>query len=450
MSQPLQERRKSQLSDKERVRDFQRKLYLKAKREPGFRFYVLYDKVRLLHFLREAYSRVKSNGGSAGVDGVTFSDIEEYGIEKYLSEISESLKKQSYKVSPVKRVYIPKANGQKRPLGIPTIKDRIVQMSCKLVIEPIFEADFADSSHGFRPKRSSKDAVAEIKLNLKQGKAEVFDADLSKYFDTIPHEKLLIVIAKRISDSNVIHLLKLWLKAPISEEGRISGGKKNKLGTPQGGVISPLLANIYLHLLDKLVNSKEMFRRLGIKMIRYADDFILIGREIPEEILDYVEYILTRMGLKLNMEKSRKVNAYKESFDFLGFTFRWDKGQQNWMKRYWQIEPSMKSQNKIREKMGEYFKTHRHTAMPEFALGINTILRGWMNYFHIPEVSYSRKTFNRLQWHLTKSLYFHYKKKSQRSSKLYRQHGFDGIVKQFGLVDPSKYIYQKRLAKALR
>ena len=443
MSGPLQEKRKSQMSDQERVRDFRRKLYLKAKREPGFRFYVLYDKVYLVHFLREAYRRVKANGGRPGLDGVTFAGIEACGIEKYLAEISEELKNRSYQPSAVRRVYIPKANGQQRPLGIPTIKDRIVQMSCKLVIEPIFEADFDESSYGFRPKRSSKDAVTEIKRNLKQGKAEVYDADLSKYFDTIPHDKLLLLTGRRISDRNVLHLIKMWLKAPISEDGKISGGKKNKLGTPQGGVISPLLANIYLHLLDRLVNSKEMFRRSGIKIIRYADDFILIGRDIPQEILDYVKHIITRMGLKLNLEKSRRINAYKESFDFLGFTFRYDKGQLDWRKRYWHIEPSKKSQNKIRTTLKEYFKANRYKAMPDFVPGLNTLLRGWMNYYHIPRVSYCRKTFKRLHWHLHRSLYFHYRKKSQKVSKLYRRYGFDGMVSRFGLIDPEKYIYQE-------
>ena len=448
MSGPLQERRRSQMSDQERVRDFQRKLYQKAKREPDFRFYVLYDKIGLNHFLREAYRRVKANGGSPGIDGVTFADIEASGIDKYLADISEELKNRSYKPSAVKRVYIPKANGQKRPLGIPTIKDRIVQMSCKLVIEPIFEADFEESSYGFRPKRSPKDAVTEIKRNLKHGKAEVFDADLSQYFDTIPHDKLLTVIGKRISDRNVIHLIKLWLKAPISEDGKMSGGKRNKLGTPQGGVISPLLANIYLHLVDRLINSKEMFRRLGIKIIRYADDFILIGRHIPQEILDYVKRILERMGLMLNLEKSRKVNAYKESFDFLGFTFRYDKGQIDWKKRYWHIEPGKRSQIKLRENIREYFKGYCYKALPEFIPGLNMILRGWMNYFHIPGVSYCRKTFKRMHWHLHKRFYFHYRKKSQKVSKLYRRYGFDGLVSRFGLIDPEKYIYQQRLVKA--
>lgn len=443
MGEALEKRQKSQLSDAERVQDFQRKLYQKAKREPAFRFYVLYDKICLGHFLREAYRRVKANGGSAGIDGESFSDIEGYGLDQYLSELSSELEKGIYKPSAVKRVYIPKANGQQRPLGIPVIKDRIVQMSCKLVIEPIFEADFKKCSYGFRPKRSSKEAVTEIKSNLRQGKAEVFDADLSRYFDTIPHAKLLLSVAQRISDRRVLHLIKLWLKAPVSEEGRMSGGKKNKVGTPQGGVISPLLANIYLHHLDRIVNDKELFKRFGIKMIRYADDFILMGRSIPAEVLSYVREILTRMGLQLNMAKSREVNAYEEGFDFLGFTFRWDKGQLDWKKRYWHIEPSKKSQNKVRERIRDYFESNCYKAMPDIIPGLNALLQGWMNYYHIPHVSYCRISFNRLQWHLHQRLHFHYRKKSQKVSKLYRRYGFDGIVNRFGMIDPSQYIYQK-------
>lgn len=436
------------MSDKERVRDFQRKLYRKAKREANFRFYVLYDKVGLVYLLREAYKRVKAKGGAPGVDGLSFAEIEEYGIEQYLAEISAELKKETYRPLPVKRVFIPKGNGDKRPLGIPTIKDRIVQMSCKMVIEPIFEADFEDSSYGFRPKRSSKGAITEIRENLKRGKTEVFDADISKCFDTIPHDKLLIVLGKRISDSKLLHLIKLWLKAPINEDGKMSGGKKNKLGTPQGGVISPLLANIYLHLLDKLVKNKDKIKRVGIEIIRYADDFILMGKQIPEDILEYVRDILERMGLKLNTEKSRRIIAKEESFDFLGFSFRYDRGQTDWRLKYWHIEPSMKSQKKMRENMKEYFRKNRYKSMPEFSPGLNAILRGWMNYYHIPGVSYCRKTFNRMKWHLDVSLWKHYTKKSQKVSKLYRRYGFDGMVKKYGLIDPSKYIYQHKLVKA--
>jgi len=207
-------------------------------------------------FLLEAYYRVKANKGSAGIDGKGFGNIEEIGLYTFIEEIHNELKNHTYKPEPVKRVYIPKANGKERPLGIPTIKDRVVQMSCKIVIEPIFEADFEDNSYGFRPKRSAKDAIKAIKTNLKEGKTEILDADLSSYFDTIPHDKLMSLIGQRISDKYVLRLIKMWLKTPVSENGKLQGGKKNKVGTPQGGVISPLLANIYLNLLDKIVNGK--------------------------------------------------------------------------------------------------------------------------------------------------------------------------------------------------
>jgi len=242
----LQRNEKVSKSGPERVRDFQRKLYRKAKQDPKFRFYVLYDKIRLMQFLAEAYRRVKANRGAPGVDGITFELIEDMGLDDFLSQLQKELLSKTYKPEPVLRVYIPKADGSKRPLGIPTIRDRIVQMACKLVIEPIFEADFDDASYGFRPKRSASDAVRVIREKLKEGKTHVLDADLSKYFDTIPHNKLLTLIAQRISDKNILHLIKLWLKAPVVEDGKVSGGKRNKLGTPQGGVISPLLANIYL------------------------------------------------------------------------------------------------------------------------------------------------------------------------------------------------------------
>jgi RNA-directed DNA polymerase len=226
-------------SDDERVREFQRKLYRKAKQERGFRFYVLYDKICLPHFLREAYRRVRSNHGSPGIDGETFETIEARGLEVFLAEIAGELRAEVYRPSAVLRRMIPKANGKERPLGIPTIKDRVVQMSCKLVIEPIFEADFEECSFGYRPKRSAKDAIREIKQALLAGKTEVFDGDLTSYFDTIPHDKLVIALEQRISDKRVIKLIKLWLKAPVSEHGRMTGGRKSEMGTPQGGVLAP-------------------------------------------------------------------------------------------------------------------------------------------------------------------------------------------------------------------
>lgn len=437
----LQTRPKSQMSDKERVRDFQRKLYQKAKQEEKFCFYVLYDKVRLPYFLRESYKRCKANGGSAGVDGMTFKDVGIYGVDKFLAEIREELESKTYKPQPVLRVHIPKANGKTRPLGIPTIKDRVIQMSVKLVIEPIFEADFEESSYGFRPCRSSGDAVREIKQRLQEGRCEVFDADLSAYFDTIPHKGLLQLVGKRISDKNILHLIKLWLKAPVTENGRLIGGKKNKLGTPQGGVISPLLANIYLHEFDKAVNREEgVFYQNGIKIIRYADDWVLMAKRIPQRALDYLNKLLKSMELKLNEEKSKIVNAFDESFDFLGHTFRlYDDlfGRKN--RKYWSVEPSSKSQKRVRGKIREYLRYNGHKPPQDVANDLNTITRGWINYFSIKGVTYPNKAKRSLRYYLRGKLTRYYKRKSQRKSKLYNQGAFKVLVSKYGLIDPTKH-----------
>jgi group II intron reverse transcriptase/maturase len=323
----LQEVPWSGKSDEERVRDFQRKLYRKAKEDKGFRFYVLYDKVRLPHMLRDAYRRCRAKQGAPGVDGQTFDDIEQtIGTEAFLATIRQELEKRTYRPSPVKRVYIPKANGKLRPLGIPTIKDRVVQMACKMVIEPIFEADFEEDSYGFRPRKSAADAVTKIKANIEDGKTEIYDADLPAYFDTIPHHELLTLVAKRISDKNVIHLIKLWLKAPIWEEGNAHSG--NGSGTPQGGVISPLLANIYMNLVDRAVERLDgPFRRSGVSIVRYADDFILMAKALKPEAIEYLKGMLARMKLTLNEEKTRLVDARTETFNFLGFTFKYARAQ---------------------------------------------------------------------------------------------------------------------------
>lgn len=334
-------RKKSEMTDDERVRDFQRKLYRKAKQESDFRFYVLYDKIRRIDFLAEAYNRVKKSKGAPGIDGVTFKEIEERGLLEFLLQIQDELANKTYKPQPVKRVYIPKANGKTRPLGIPTIRDRIVQMSCKLVIEPIFEADFDDASYGFRPKRSAGDAIKVIKGKLKEGKTEIVDADLSQYFDTIPHDKLLKLISKRISDKNVIHLIKLWLKSPVIEDGKMSGGKKTKKGTPQGGVISPLLANIYLNLVDNLVRNHKVFN--GIDIVRYADDFVLMGKTISTNVISALNELFTIMKLQLNEEKTHLLNANEEAFDFLGFTFHFRNSKFKEDEKYLSVHPSKKS-----------------------------------------------------------------------------------------------------------
>lgn len=339
---------------------------------------------------------------------------------------------------------IPKANGKQRQLGIPTIKDRLVQMLCKMVIEPIFEADFEDSSYGFRPKRSASDAMKSIKKNLQEGKTEVYDVDLQSYFDTIPHDKLLITIAKRISDKNVIHLIKLWLKAPIEENGKKSGGKKSKVGIPQGGVISPLLSNIYLHLLDRIINKVgSLYNKLDIKIVRYADDFVLLGGKIPIEAIKKLQEILERMELKLNEEKSRLIEVKAEKFDFLGFSIRYEKDIHGRDKRYWNIAPSQKSQKQIRSKIKEYLVKNGHMPAERIVTGLNAKIRGWINYFTIEKVSYPAMAKRKLRWYLVDKLNRYYNRKSQ----LYSRRAFDGLTTKYALVDPTKY-KPLRLVKA--
>ncbi len=439
----------SQLTDMEKVQDFQRKLYQKAKQEKGFRFYVLYDKVRSMTFLRESYRRVKANKGSAGIDNKTFEEIEKEGLEQYLQTIQKELETRSYKPSPVLKVYIPKANGGKRPLGIPTIKDRIVQMSSKMVIEPIFEADFEDTNYGFRPKKSASQAITKIKENLQEGLTEIYDADIKSYFDAIPHDKLMIVISKRISDRNVLHLIKMWLKSPKVENGKISGGKKNKVGTPQGGVISPLLANTYLNLVDKIVNKAGgSFKRIGIRIIRYADDFVLMGKEIPKEMIQRLKAILENMELELNETKSKKIKAKEDPAEFLGFTIRYDKDIYGTNKKYWNIIPSKKAEKKIRENISELLHKGKHYQPEKLVKEINPKIRGWLNYYTIPKVSYPAMSQRRLRFYMTTKLWRYYNRKSQRKSRLYRQNAFGKLVSKYKLIDPTKMLKLPTLVNA--
>jgi RNA-directed DNA polymerase len=429
------------MSSSERVQLYQRKLYLKAKQEKDFRFYILYDKIFLQYTLEESWQRVKANGGSAGVDGVTIEQIEEGGVDKFLKELSEELRQQTYQPSAVKRVWIPKNNGGKRPLGIPTIKDRVAQMACKLVIEPIFEADFEDCSYGFRPKRSAQDAISKIKEHLKTGKTEVYDADLSKYFDTIPHDKLRIALQERISDKRVLRLINQWLKAPVYEDGQYKGGKKNQAGVPQGGVISPLLSNLYLNLLDRIVNyGKSTFRKAGIMLVRYADDFVLMGSRLEEVSLNKLRELLNRMGLTLNEEKSKQINAKKTPFNFLGFVFRYDQSIKNPQgSKFWNVKPSEKSNKKIRENIGIALKKMGHYKPEHLVRELNGIIRGWLNYFDINGVSYPYIAKKKLNYYLRMRMIKYFNRKSQRKSRLYRKQAFELLVQNYGLIDPLKY-----------
>lgn len=437
----LFKRRRREQPDSERVLALQEKLYQKAKQERGYKFYVLYDKMFIPYMLRQAWESVKENGGSAGVDGVSIADVIQLGVGQYLKDLGEDLRKQAYKPQAVKRVMIPKANGGERPLGIPTVRDRIAQTVCKMILEPIFEADFTGSSYGFRPGRSAKEAVTEIKERLKQGDTEVYDADLSKYFDTIPHGKLQVALKERISDPRMLKLIGKWLKVPVSEGGVIKSGDKNQKGTPQGGVISPLLANVYFHLVDRIVNNtRSLFWKHKVRIIRYADDFVLMGKAIPEEVLGKLKELLDRMGLKLNEEKTRLLNAKEESFNFLGFTFRYDRDIKGRDTRYWNVMPSKKSEQKIRDKVKEYLKTHGHSNAHEVAKGLNEMLRGWLNYFEIKGVSYPAMSKRRLRFYLMGRINRYYARKSQRKCRLYGHNAFEVLSSRFGLIDPTKFV----------
>lgn len=377
------------LTTPDEIRTLQRKLYTKAKQEPAYRFYALYDKVWRADILMFAYRLVRANKGSPGVDGTNFEDIEQkIGIDTFLSEIAQDLKDKTYHPSPVRRVMIPKADGSQRPLGIPTIRDRVAQMAVKLVIEPIFEADFCPNSYGFRPKKSAHDAVDEIAEALHQGYTKVIDADLSKYFDSIPHAELLAVVAERIVDSAILHVIKLWLKAPVIGEDKdgtrknVGGGKANSRGTPQGGVISPLLSNCYLHLLDRIWEKHQLRWKLKARIVRYADDFVVLCAGAVDAPLDTVRHVLDRLGLTLNETKTRIVDARQESFNFLGFAIRVSKSWKSG-KSYPHVCPAQKSLSKIKERMKQQ-TDRRLTPVPlgDVVQNMNASLRGWVGYFH--------------------------------------------------------------------
>lgn len=377
------------LSTPEKIRTLQRKLYVKAKQEPTFRFYALYDKISRADILSHAYDLVRANKGAPGIDGVTFAGIEAgEGRERYLKGLEEALRNKSYLAQAVRRVWIPKPQGGERPLGIPTLTDRVVQMAVKLVIEPIFEADFCDMSYGFRPKRSAHDAVEAVSKALLSGHHQVIDADLSKYFDTIPHAKLLSVVAERIRDGAILGLLKQWLKAPVVEvddNGRrrhMGGGKGNRRGTPQGGVISPLLANLYLHLLDRIWQRHDLGRRLCARLVRYADDITILCAGDVESPMQVLRHVLGRLDLQLNEDKTAVVDARRESFTFLGFSFHLRRSRKSG-KVYPHIEPSKGSMQRIRRRIK--FLSHRRRTpvpLPQVIGEVNASLRGWSGYFH--------------------------------------------------------------------
>jgi RNA-directed DNA polymerase len=367
------------------IRTLQRKLYRKAKDEPEYRFYLLYDKLYREDILAHAYELAKANRGAPGVDGQTFEEIESEGVEKWLTGVRKELQTKRYKPQAVRRMMIPKPGGGERPLGIPTIRDRVVQTAAKLVLEPIFEADMEACAYGYRPKRSAQDAIKKVHELLCEGYTDVVDADLSKYFDKIPHPELMQCVARRIVDREVLRLVKMWLKAPVEERDergnrRMTGGKSSSCGTPQGGVASPMLANLYMNRFLKYWRITERDKAFQAQIVNYADDFVILTRQHAAEARDWTGKVMTCLKLTLNEAKTKLRDARRESFDFLGYTF----GPHHYRKDgHWYLgaSPSKKSVARLRQKVNEVLVPGNKGEWHDVRDRLNRILRGWSNYF---------------------------------------------------------------------
>jgi len=364
------------LATPETIRNLQRALYQRAKQAPLQRFYSLYDKVYRRDILTHAFALCRANGGASGPDGVTFESMDEAAAEVMLTKVSEELRGKTYRPGPVRRVYIPKANGGERPLGIPNIVDRVVQTAAKLVLEPIFEADFESDSYGFRPRRSAHQALKAVGESVAAGMSWAIDADIKQYFDSIPHDRLMKVVATRVVDSSMLALIRMFLAAPIIDMREGGGPRRPTAGVPQGGTVSPLLANIYLHLLDRSFRKRTEKGDLEGRLIRYCDDFVLLTRHPPTRELTWLQHLMGRLGLVLHPDKTRIVDTRRESFDFLGYRVR------RRARRQWVLDISPKSLARIRERLRG---PTRLTFKPVEALvsEVNAYIRGAREYFRL-------------------------------------------------------------------